>query len=40
MFLVEPDFSDSVIVTDAQFVVTFDDVADFDPSTPAVDFDP
>ena len=40
VFLVEPDFSDSVIVTDAQFVVTFDDVADFDPSTPAVDFDP
>lgn len=40
VFLVEPDFSDSVIVTDAQFIVTFDDVADFDPSTPAVDFDP
>ena len=40
VFLIEPDFSDSVTVTDAQFIVTFDDVADFDPSTPAVDFDP
>ena len=40
VFLVEPDFSDSVLVTDAQFTVTFSDRIDFDPATPAVDFTP
>ena len=40
VFEIEPDFSDSVTVTDAQFTVTFSDKIDFDPSTPAVDFDP
>ena len=40
VFDVEPDFSDSVLVTDAQFTVTFSDRIDFDPATPAVDFTP
>ena len=40
VFDIEPDFSDSVTVTDSQFTVTFSDKIDFDPSTPAVDFDP
>lgn len=40
VFDIEPDFSDSVTVTDAQFTVRFSDQIDFDPATPAVDFTP
>lgn len=39
-FEIEPAFSDSVVVTDAQFTVRFSDQVDFDPATPAVDFTP
>lgn len=40
VFDVDQVLADSVTMTDSQFTVTFSDQIDFDPSTPAVDFDP
>lgn len=40
VFDAQPVFAETVTVTDAQIVISFDDIVDFDPSTPAVDFEP
>jgi hypothetical protein len=40
VFEAQPVFAEAVTVTDAQIVISFDDIVDFDPSTPAVDFEP